>query len=242
MSESLLNSFAIVVAGLLAGLAPLYRNWSHETAHRWIAFGAGALLGAGFLHMMPEGYELTGARGLPFVLLGFIVLYLIEQIGFKHPHEEDEGEFHEIGLLAFLGVTLHDLVDGITLGAGEHLPELVSAVFLGLLLHKIPMTFSLSILLVHGGYRRSRVILLLVIMLLALPLGTLIAESLVGLNDSSFMIGALVLFSAGTFLYIGAYELLPEMHRKSSSDRWIGVFFLGGLAVMGALRFLHPVH
>lgn len=239
ISTTLAHSFLIVGAGFIAGLAPLFFRWNHETAHRWIAFGAGALLGAGFLHMLPEGYELAGPKGLSFVLLGFIVLYLIEQITLRHPHEEDAGEFHEIGILAFLGLTLHDLVDGIALGSGEHAPDVSSAIFLGLILHKIPMTFSLSVLLVHGGYRPARVLLLLTVVLLALPAGALLSDVVVQINDSDFMIGSLILFSTGTFLYIAAYELLPEMHRKSASDRLIGVFFIIGLATMFLLRLIH---
>lgn len=240
MNESLIQSFAIVAAGLVAGVVPLFFRWSHATAHRWIAFGAGALLGAAFLHLMPEGHELAGAKGLPFMLVGFVVLYLIEQISLRHPHEEARGEFHEIGVLAFIGLTVHDLVDGITLGSGEHVPSVTSAVFLSLLLHKIPMTFSFAVLLIHGGYRRSRAMLLVTAMLLAIPLGAVLAQLLIGVSDTPGMLGGLILFSAGTFVYISAYELLPEMHRNSASDRLIGVFFAAGVGTMLVLRLLHP--
>lgn len=244
LRSPLFLSFAIVAIGFAAGVIPFFFRWTHETAHRWIAVGAGTLLGAAFLHMLPEGIELSGARSLWVVLAGFLLLYIIEQLSLRHPHEEDAGEFYEIGFLTFLGLTLHDLIDGISLGSGQQLPELTPTIFLALLLHKIPTTFSLSLLMVHGGYSRRKVTAFLALMLLAIPVGTMLSQTIInslGANESR-TIGYLVIFSAGTFIYIGAYELLPEMHRKSRPGDRIGWFFLLGVILMGLLLLVHPVH
>jgi zinc and cadmium transporter len=239
--SAIILSLVIVVAGLFSGILPFFFRWSHVTAHRWIAFGAGSILGAAFVHMIPEANELAGASGLTFVLFGFLLLYAVEQVTLKHPHEEESGEFHEIGFLAFLGITLHDIVDGITLGSGEHIPELTPAIFVALVLHKIPTTFSLSVLLLHGEYKRKRIITFLVMLLLAIPLGVVIAKVALGDGASAATVGRLIYFSAGTFVYIGAYELLPEMHRKSAQDMWLAVYFAAGVALMFLLKFVHPV-
>jgi Predicted divalent heavy-metal cations transporter len=236
-------SLVIVVVGFAAGLVPFFFQWTHRTAHRWIAFGAGTMLGAAFLHMLPEGAELAGSLSITMALAGFVVLYLVEQLSLKHPHEEDEGEFTEIGFLAFLGLTIHDLVDGISLGAGHDIPAITPAIFLALVLHKIPNTFSLSLLLLHGGYSKKKVLLFLSTFLVAIPIGALLSEPLISLMgpDHNRAIGALVGFSSGTFVYIAAYELLPEMQRKATRGSWIGLFFILGVAVMMLLRMLHPV-
>jgi len=236
-------SFIIVAVGFAAGIVPFFFNWSHKTAHRWIAFGAGTILGAAFLHMIPEGYELAGASSLPMLLAGFLALYIIEQLALKHPHEEDKGEFHEIGFLTFLGIATHNLIDGIALGSGMSLPQLTPAIFLALILHKIPTTFSLSLLLVHGDYKKVSILKFLLVVLVAIPLGTLLSQAVVenfGV-DHAKTIGRLILFSAGTFFYIGAYELLPEMHRKSGPESRIGLFFVIGVVIMFALRLVGPI-
>lgn len=240
-NSAIILSLVIVAAGLLAGIVPFFFQWSHRTAHRWIAFGAGAILGAAFLHMIPEAHELADAKSLTMVLGGFLMLYLLEQLLMKHPHEEDAGEFHEIGFLAFVGLTLHDLIDGIALGSGEHVPELTPAIFLALVLHKVPTTFSVSLLLIHGDYKRSRIFAFLVVMLLAIPAGVLLSQLIVGHEAPERLVGYLVAFSAGTFIYIGAYELLPEMHRKSAHDSWIAGAFAIGIALMFALKLIHQV-
>jgi zinc and cadmium transporter len=235
-------SLIIFGAGLLAGILPFFFRWSHRTAHRWIAFGAGSILGAAFLHMIPEGFEVSGASSLPMVLVGFLLLYVIEQFSLKHPHEEDHGEFYELGFLTFIGLTIHDLIDGIALGSGGAQTAVTPAIFLALVLHKVPTTFSLSLLLLHGDYTRKRIVLFLSILLLAIPIGTLLSQMIVGMTGAGVVaVGYLIHFSAGTFIYIGAYELLPEMHRKSAHDAWIGVFFALGIGVMFLLKLVHPV-
>lgn len=242
-TSPLLLSLVVVAAGIVAAVLPFFFDWTHRTAHRWIAFGAGAILGAAFLHMIPEAYELSGTSSFGTLVLGFLTLYAIEQLSLRHPHEEHSGEFYEIGLLTFVGVAIHDLVDGIALGSGEHLPEITPAIFLALILHKIPTTFALSLLMLHGGYRKRTVLLCLACVLLMIPIGTLVSSALVEAfrSDHSRTIGRLINFSAGTFIYIGAYELLPEMHRSSSEDSRIGMFFLLGLALMFGVKMIHPV-
>ena len=243
MSSPLLLSFIIVAAGLAAALVPLFFRWTHRSAHRWIAFGAGAILGAAFLHMIPEGYELAGRPGFGMIVLGFLALYLLEQLTLRHPHAEESGEFYELGLLAFAGMTFHDLIDGIALGSGHHVPHAGPAIFTALALHKIPTTFAVSLLMVHGGYTKRRILTLLTILLLAIPVGVIVADATIGWlgKTSPFLIGMLVNFSAGTFIYIGAYELLPEMNRKAEKGSMIGLYFVAGLATMFVLKLVHPV-
>lgn len=243
MASPLVLSLVIVLFGFLAGLVPLFLNWSHKSAHRWIAFGAGAILGAAFLHMLPEAWELSGRRGVGFIIVGFLALYILEQVTMRHPHAEEEGELHEIGFLAFLGMTIHDLVDGMALGSGHHVPELEPAIFAALALHKVPTAFAVSLLMIHGGYSKRKTLGFLTALLLAIPIGVLISDATINRAGESaeMLIGMLINFSAGTFIYIGAYELLPEMNRKAEKGWKIALFFIAGVAAMYILKLVHPV-
>jgi len=243
MTSPLLLALSIVAMGFIAGVMPFFFRWTHRTAHRWLAFGAGTILGAAFLHMIPEGYGLAGAASLWAVLLGFMVLFGVEQLSFKHPHREEQGEFYELGFLTFLGFTIHDLIDGIALGAGHEVPNLTPAIFTALVLHKVPTMFSLSLIMLHGGYKRKTILGFLAIVLFAIPIGTLISHWLIALlpGYQERTIGRLIFFSAGTFIYISAYELLPEMQRTSPPGSKVGVFFMLGLGMMFLLLLLHPV-
>lgn len=238
-----LLSLIIVAVGIGSGLLPFVFTWTHVTAHRWIAFGAGTILGVSFLHMIPEAFKMAGAPGLTALMFGFLTLYLLELTSLDHPHDEDKGEFYEIGLLTLAGLAIHDLVDGLALGSGLHVPELTPAIFVALVLHKIPTTFALSLLMIHGGFKKGRIVLSIIGVLLAIPLGVLIAGQLVGRlgTHPSVTIGYLIAYSAGTFIYIGAYELLPEMHRKSGPEARVGLFFILGIVLMAGLKLVHPV-
>jgi zinc and cadmium transporter len=237
-------AFAVVAIGFVAGLVPLFFDWTHRDAHRWIGFGAGTILGAAFLHILPEAFELAGARGLPAALVGFLMLYVIEQLLLRHPHDEAAGAFHEVGLLTFIGFAVHDFVDGVALGTGGHVPDLTPALFLALALHKVPTMFALSLLMVHGGLRKPIVAGALASVLLAIPLGAVVSDRMLAFvgGNPERAVGLLLQFSAGTFLYIGAYELLPEMHRKSERGAHIGLFFAAGLMVMVLLKLLPHAH
>jgi zinc and cadmium transporter len=96
--------------------------------------------------MLPEAVELGGARTLPAVLLGFLALYLLERFVLihicgepgmnqalstatvHHPHQHpghvhgDEAgcEVHTLGLAAWVGMSIHTMVDGFALGAANH--------------------------------------------------------------------------------------------------------------------------
>lgn len=246
MTESpLFHGLLIMAIGFLAGLIPLAFNWTHRQAHQWISFGAGVILGAAFLHMIPEAFELVGPRNFGWILAGFLLLYLVEQATFGHGHGEgeDESGFHELGLLAFLGLGIHDLVDGIALGSGEHLPELTAVIVISLILHKIPTTFALALLLYHGGYKRRRILLLLFSALAMIPIGVVLYEPIVARisDDPEVAVARLVLFSAGTFIYISVYELLPEMHRLSGRREQIARFFMLGIGAMLLLSAFNRV-
>lgn len=242
LESPLILSLLIVSVGFIAGVIPFFFQWSHRKAHRWIALGGGTILGAAFLHMLPEAFEQAGRRSLTAALAGFVVLYVLEQFSLRHPHEEDEGEFYEIGFLTFIGLLIHDLVDGLALGSGHRIPDLTPAIFLALALHKIPTMFSLTLLLIHAGYTKRKILAFLIPLLLAIPLGTILADLPFALGgDQSRIVGLLIGFSAGTFIYIGAYELLPEMQRKSARGWHIGTFFLLGTLIMYLLTFVHPV-
>lgn len=239
------QSLLVVAIGFAAGLLPLAFSWTHRQAHRWISFGAGVLLGAAFLHMIPEAFEVIGPRNFGWILAGFLLLYLVEQATFGHGHGEgeDESGFHEMGLLAFLGLGIHDFVDGLAIASGEHLPELTPVIMISLLLHKIPTTFSLALLLYHGGYSRRRIMMFLGLALAMIPLGVLSYDFVIGriAAEAEVAVARMVLFSAGTFVYISVYELLPEMHRLSGRKEQIARFFMIGIGAMLLLAGLQTV-
>ncbi len=230
-------SLSIVAVAWLGGLIPLYFKRNSRVLHWFISLGAGVLLGAAFLHMLPEAAEYIDKRlGVP-ALLGFLMLFLLEKFIMTHPCPSDQCDYHQVGLSAFIGLSLHSLVTGIALGAGILMPRLGLVVFLAIILHKLPASLSLSSLFLKENYSRLKLFSYLTAFSLMVPLGA-VGTFAFFKNTSPEVIGYLVAFSAGTFLHVAADDLLPEVHQHSHNRFSRLVFFLLGVVVIWAVTFL----
>lgn len=124
-----------------------------------------------------------------------------------------------------LGLVIHALSDGIALGASSTSPSLSFIIFFALLIHKAPAAFGLStILLQHTSLSYRAVRTHLAIFSLASPVGavmtwlvahTLLASHVVDESSNNFWTGVLLLFSAGTFLYVAVHAM--HEHDRGSS-------------------------
>jgi len=226
---------AVVVLTLAGGLLPLVREWSREAIRVLLAFGTGVLLGASLLHMIPEAAEgLDGRVGMP-VLAGFLLIYVLERFVMLHACEEQECSFHHVGLAAFIGITLHSLIDGFALGAGLTIPALTTAVTLAIVVHKLPASLSLAGILLHCEYPRRRIAWMMVAFSLSTPLGAVLSY-LVLADLTGNALHYAIAFSAGTFLAIATADLLPQVHSQPRG-RWANLAALfAGIAV---IAFLH---
>lgn len=229
--------FAISMAG---ALLPLARKWSKETFRLIISFGAGVLFGACFFHMLPETVQPLGKNfGIP-LMVGFFVIYILEKFIMVHACDEDACDFHTVGFSAFVGISFHSLLDGMSMGAGFITKDIVFMVFLAIVIHKFPSALSLTGILVQGGYKRNKIIQLAVIFALTTPVGAFISFFI--LKDLNEVILAWAIgISAGTFLYIATSDLLPLVHQQHSKKYLNLLGLLTGLFVMWFGKYLLPV-
>ena len=143
-----------------------------------------------------------------------------------------------MGLAAFVGLSLHTVVDGFALGAASGKQALGLLVFLAILAHKIPNAFSLSAILRHEGYSRGKALAMNAAFALMVPLGAgiyLLIKDLVHVEGfTSYALAA----SAGTFLHLAFSDILPELHRRKVVRLPVGVALVAGLAAMWALHYL----
>jgi zinc and cadmium transporter len=251
-----LYSFAILVGALAGGALPLLRG--RRRSDGMLSFSAGVMLGAAFFHMLPEAAEGAGLRAIPWVLVGFLFLFLLERYvlvhvcaepgvaphaaGHEHEHEAHGGtgcEVHTLGLAAFVGMSLHTIVDGFALGAASAEERLGLLVFLAILAHKIPSSFSLSAILRAEGYSRGRALAMNAVFALMVPLGAglyvLLRELVHTESFTSFALAA----SAGTFLHLALSDIIPDLHRRASSRLRLSGLLLIGVSAMWALRLVH---
>jgi len=254
-----LYTLAILLGALAGGSLPLLARVTRSDA--LLSFSAGVMLGAAFFHMLPEAVEGAGARAaMPFAALGFVVLFLLERFvlvhacaepgpvleleatsGRPHAHVHGDGtgcEVHTMGLAAFVGLSLHTLVDGFALGAASEKAELGLLVFLAILAHKIPNAFSLTAILRHEGYSRARALVMNAGFALTVPLGAAAYFLVRDLLRVEFFTPLALAASAGTFLHLAFSDILPEVHRRSGARLSHALALILGLSAMWALRLL----
>lgn len=228
---------ALIFISLVGGFLPLLRELSQKKLALLLSFSGGVLLGAVFFHMIPEtGKLLTDSLGWP-VLTGFLLIFIMERFVFVHACEERECDIHQMGIPAFLGISLHSLLDGIALGAGLIIPQLGPIVLLAVIIHKMPDGISISSILLAAGWGRRKVAFLNLLFSLTTPAGALIAYFFLR-TLSAEAVAVAIGISSGTFLAIATADILPQVHRIEQRNPMTLVFLLGGLLVSWLGRML----
>jgi len=261
-----LYTVAILAGAIGGGVLPLVGPMRRSDL--LLSFSGGVMLGASFFHMLPEAVEMGGVATLPAVLLGFLALYLLERFVLIHicaepgmnealstgrihqPHDHpghvhgDEAgcEVHTLGLAAWMGMSVHTVVDGFALGAANHEAGLGLLVFIAILAHKIPSSFSLSAILRSEGYGKVKAVLMNAFFALMVPLGALMYVALNAVVPVKDFTAFALAFSGGTFLHLSLSDILPDLHRRGGSKWRLTGALLAGLALMWSLRLLQHDH
>lgn len=155
------------------------------------------------------------------LVLGFVFMLLVDQIGSSHMHNSDDPEAGRVAsskITTTLGLVVHAAADGVALGAAASTSQtsVQLIVFVAIMLHKAPAAFGLVSFLMHAGLERNRIRKHLLVFALAAPVLAML--TFVGLSQSSKealsdvnATGVAMLFSAGTFLYVATVHVLPEV-------------------------------
>lgn len=155
---------------------------------------------------------------------GFVFMLLVDQIGGSHGHSHGaEGGMGAKSMSTTIGLVVHAAADGIAMGAATltDKADVEFIIFLAIMLHKAPAAFGLTSFLLHEGADRQSVRKVLIIFSLAAPTMALFTYlSLLQLNGglSGASTGWVMLFSAGTFLYVSTVHVLPEINQQSSNS------------------------
>ena len=188
-------------------------EWALKNTVLFLSFSAGVILAVVFIHILPEALGLY-PPGLHVVLFTIIAFYILEHTIGIHTCREGECDVHTMGILAFTGITIHSLIDGIVIGIGfEADLKIGLASTLAVLLHKLPVGISVTAIFLHSGFERRKTVVRAWIVALATPVGALISYFFIQSVEEG-LLGLLLAFSAGALIYVGASDLLPETHKN----------------------------
>ncbi len=221
-----LTSFATLIGGLLPNLA----FFKKLDGRYLIGFAAGAMLSISFFDILPE----LDSGAMTWVAVGFFTIFLIEKFVILHTLDEYECEHRSLGWPAMIGVAAESIVDGVAIAIGYSVaPALGLSVAIAVIAHELPRGFTTTMVMKNAGKGAAAVAGALLIDAGFTPVGALIGTLL---PDTYFM--ATLAFTAGAFLYVGAVDLLPEIHKRFN---WkvISSVMLGVLVIYGVSRFVN---
>ncbi|KAG0017509.1 hypothetical protein BGZ81_010716 [Podila clonocystis] len=180
------------------------------------------------------------------LLSGFILMFLIDQMGPTHAHSHnnhvsvaDFTELHNLqlddsnirmpsaagggmgakkrGNPITIGLVVHAAADGIALGASASRPELRFIVFLAIMLHKAPAAFGLSTVLLQHGFSRRQTRQQVAIFSLAAPIGAILTYIFIQISGKSEA-GSLHWWTGMLLLFSGGTFLYVAMHVMSEMN------------------------
>jgi ZIP family zinc transporter len=112
------------------------------------------------------------------------------------------------GTLLAIGITIHNLPEGIAVGAGYvHLPEFGIFIALAIMLHNIPEGIATALPLCKGGLCRWDAFRVALLSGFAEPVGALGAALF--LKNFQFLIPGSLAFAGGVMMFITLDELIP---------------------------------
>jgi zinc and cadmium transporter len=222
MLELLFLSLIGGLFSLIGGLILVWRSaWAKSVATPLMAFAAGAFLGAALLDLLPEAIEMVEEPHPVFwaALSGFVGFFILERGLMRWGRRLKEGHQHAdhteaLPALLVFGDSVHNLIDGVLIGlAYVANPALGLTVALGTAAHEIPQEIADASILLNQGWSKRRVVLINILQsLLTIP-GVTVGYLASGWIDAQ--LPYVLAGTAGLFLYLGASDIIPEIHHRA---------------------------
>ena len=251
----------LLLASLGGGWLLLSIRLTHTGMQTAVSFVAGLMLGMALLHFIPHAFHQNHSLDVTmrWVLGGFLAMFFLQRLFHDHHHDAPGGMAEDTGLAvphpepsqndassghwswvgAAMGLTLHSVMDGITLAASlaaatqGPIGQIGLGTALALILHKPFDAMALSVIMAKSGCSNFFRQLLNSLFALVSPIAVLLfyfGVSHSGCGNSD-VVGSALAFCAGSFLCIAGTDLLPELQFHSHDRFKLSMALLAGLAL-----------
>lgn len=192
-----------------------YETWGKDNAVYFMSFAAGVLVSVSFIHIIPRSIGMNTSAPL-FLLAGFLVLYLFNRFLNAYVCHEYERPDLTLGIIPMLGVGLHSFLDGVIYSVTFNVSIFTGVLAaIGMVLHEFPEGIVTFLLLERGGFSKQKSAgYAFLAAAISTPLGTLVSFPFIAKIERPIL-GALLAFSAGALVYVGASHLLPAVEREN---------------------------
>jgi len=240
--------FVTFITPLVLLFIPYIKDYiSKSVLHIMLGFSAGLLGGITFIDILPEAFEYVETAGLsPYIIsagvaVGLFALFIVERhlLGperrHAHVHVNTEKEIRPMGTLAISALMIHGVVDGFVIPIGFSAGAEVGLVItLAIALHQIPDSFAAASVGLAAGYSKKKIALFMVLTGLDTPLGIVLGYAF--LHAGSWIIPFGLGLTAGTFIFVSAADLIPELQHRTRSA-WVTVSIVLGFTFVGVISY-----
>lgn len=241
--EYIILFLSVVIGG---GVAFYVNNYNRNILQLVLSFVGAYILGISVLHLMPGIFsEHSHYIGI-WILLGFFIQIVLEQLsggvehGHIHPSRHASPSF---AIQVMLGLCVHAFIEGMPLDNYDSFHAMIHGeehghnhLFYGIILHKAPAAFVLVLLLIVSKYKRPIIIASLLCFALMSPLGALLGGFL---DFSPDVMRKLLAVVVGSFLHISTtilFEVENPGHHHVSFKKLV-VIAVGLLAALLTVEF-----
>ena len=233
LAWSLVLGLSAALANVAGGLVLTTRkSWNESLLKYFIALGAGFMLAATFLRMLPESMALS--RNAPLLILGgYFLVHFFEHTVAPHFHfgEEVHGDVMmdpAVSVSALVGLSIHTFFDGVSIASGFLVSvPLGLLIFFAVFLHKFPEGFTVASIALASGRGPKGALWAASVLGVATLLGVL------GMHLFASAVSYALPVSTGVTLNVAASDLIPEVNEERG-PRMALVVFLGVALFYGA--------
>lgn len=241
MSNILFASIIFLIA-YLAGYLTIYRQ-TYEASINLEAFATGIFLGAAIFHMLPDAtrqFHHMTTHHFPWAIIICLLSIGLMSLLSKMVRLRQSMLTPQLlsGLLVTCMLSLHSLVEGVTLGLVQQF-SVILIVFIAIAFHKGAASFALATHLLRNQYSQTYCHRTILLFSLLTPLGILIgstSQRMVSTGMGGWLDAIFLAITAGTFLYIAIFEYIAHwlgMPQKNLGHRFITCCC--GIALMATL-------
>ncbi len=240
----LLSVFIVSLISFVGAITLFFNKKLDDILNYLVCFAAGGLLGAAFFDLLPEASKFPKDNIFTLTLAGLLTFFFIELYFHWHHHNAHKtGEHkhvHAVGYLNVIGDGMHNFIDGMIIAASFLVSVPLGIITtIAVVAHEIPQEIGDFGILIFSGFSKGRALLFNFLTALTAVAGALLAYFASNMVEN--FIYMLIPFAAGSFIYIAAADLLPEIHKhrgnKIESLGQIAVLF-SGMILIWAIGFV----
>jgi zinc and cadmium transporter len=224
-SNDLTSSLLLILVSIIGALIPYFLREKQKFISIFIALSAGLILGITLFHIAPDIVHIFGYNSLIYMQFAIFIPLLLDYI-LKQIKNRSHADAHKIiNPITVIGFSLHAFVDGVLI-VNDHISDHIGELTLiGILIHKLPVAFSLFVLLQTHLKKKSVALLYFSLFTIMSPLGIITGRYILALTDLIFLnfLGAV---TAGMFIYIGLIHLFID-HKIYQERRKLIIFLVG---------------